>query len=131
VAYGRVLGRLEASFATIGAKASVLRDEKHGLLSPIYIRLPRQQYYVTSPVIANAAPLLIIFASLVPSPMAALLFKAQLVDQAGTQQAELARILYGVDSPEEKETTFRAICRTRYPQLRIQEPLSISPAKLE
>lgn len=63
--------------------------------------------------------------------MAALLFKAQLVNQAGIQEAELARILYGVDSPEEKEKTFRAICRSRYPQLRIQEPLSISPAKLE
>ncbi|GAB2564701.1 hypothetical protein [Spirosoma aerophilum] len=63
--------------------------------------------------------------------MAALLFKAQLIDQAGIQQAELARILYGVDSPEEKEKTFRAICQSRHPQLRIQEPLSISPAKLQ
>lgn len=63
--------------------------------------------------------------------MAALLFKAQLVDQAGTKQAELARILYGVDSPEEKEKTFRAICRNRYPQLRIQEPISIAPATLQ
>lgn len=63
--------------------------------------------------------------------MAALLFKAQLLNQAGVLTAEFARILFGVDSPEEKEKTFRAICKTVYPQLRIQEPLSISPAKLD
>ena len=63
--------------------------------------------------------------------MVALLFKAQLVNQAGIQEAELARILYGVDSPEEKEETFRAVCQSRYPHLRIQEPISISPAKGE
>lgn len=62
--------------------------------------------------------------------MAALLFKAQLVNQTGTPQAELARILFGVDSPDEKEKTFRAICKRLYPHLRIQEPLNISPATL-
>ncbi|WP_461117779.1 hypothetical protein [Spirosoma jeollabukense] len=62
--------------------------------------------------------------------MAALLFNAQLVNQAGVSTAERTRILFGVDSPEEKEKTFRPICNTAYPQLRIQEPLSISPAKL-
>ena len=61
--------------------------------------------------------------------MAALLFRAQLVNQAGELEAELARILFGVDSPEEKEKLFRATCETLYPHLRIQEPLSISPAK--
>ncbi|GAB4006583.1 hypothetical protein GCM10028808_08750 [Spirosoma migulaei] len=63
--------------------------------------------------------------------MAALLFKAQLVNQAGVPVAEFARILFGVDSPKEKEKTFRAICKTAYPQLHIQEPLSVSPAKLD
>jgi hypothetical protein len=63
--------------------------------------------------------------------MAALLFKAQLVNQAGTPTAEFARILFGVDSPEAKEKTFRAIGKRAFPQLRIQEPLSISPAKLD
>lgn len=62
--------------------------------------------------------------------MAALLFKAQLVNQAGVPQAEFARILFGVDSPEDKEKTFRAICKTAYPHLHIQEPVSITPAKL-
>ena len=63
--------------------------------------------------------------------MVALLFKAQLVNQEDVPTAEFARILFGVDSPDEKEKTFRAICKTTYPQLRIQEPLSISPAKLD
>jgi hypothetical protein len=63
--------------------------------------------------------------------MAALLFKAQLVNQTGVHTAEFARILFGVDSPEEKEKTFRTICKTVYPQLSIQEPLIISPAKLD
>lgn len=54
--------------------------------------------------------------------MAALLLKAQLVNQAGVIQAEFARILFGVDSPDNKEKTFRAICKTTYPHLRIQEP---------
>ncbi len=63
--------------------------------------------------------------------MAALLFKAQLVNQAGILEAELARILFGVDSPEEKEKTFRLICETTHPHLRIQEPLSVSPSKLQ
>ena len=61
--------------------------------------------------------------------MAALLFKAQLLNQAGTVEAELARILYGVDSPEEKEQTFRAVCQRLYPHLLIQEPIHVSPAK--
>ena len=61
--------------------------------------------------------------------MAALSFKAQLLNQAGVPEAELARILFGVDSPEEKETTFRTICRTKYLHLTIQEPLIVSPAK--
>lgn len=63
--------------------------------------------------------------------MAALLFKAQLVNQAGVPTAEFARILFGVDSPDEKEKTFRAICKMAYPQLRIQEPFSISLTKLD
>ncbi|RZK27947.1 MAG: hypothetical protein EOO61_22735 [Hymenobacter sp.] len=60
--------------------------------------------------------------------MAALLFKAQLLNQAGVPEAELARILFGVDSPEEKEKTFRTICQTKYPHLHIQEPVSVSPS---
>ena len=63
--------------------------------------------------------------------MAALLFKAQLLDQAGSPEAELARILFGVDSPQEKEKTFRALCQRLYPHLLIQEPIHVSPAKLE
>lgn len=63
--------------------------------------------------------------------MAALLFKAQLINQTGEPQAELARILFGVDSPEDKEKTFRAICKTVYPHLRIQEPVTITLAKLQ
>jgi|GEM_PF-5591490 len=63
--------------------------------------------------------------------MAALLFKAKLVNQAGVLEAELAKILFGVDSPEEKEKMFRTTCETTYPHLLIQEPLSISPAKLQ
>ena len=62
--------------------------------------------------------------------MAALLFKAQLINQAGIPQAEVARILFGVDSPQEKEAIFRALCQKAYPHLQIQEPLSIAPAKL-
>lgn len=62
-------------------------------------------------------------------PMAALLFKAQLINQDQEVTAELARILFGVDSPEEKEKTFRAICETVYPQLSVREPISISPAR--
>lgn len=60
--------------------------------------------------------------------MAALLFKAQLINQDQEVKAELARILFGVDSIEDKEKAFRAICQTVYPNLRIREPLSISPA---
>ncbi|RZK29696.1 MAG: hypothetical protein EOO61_20310 [Hymenobacter sp.] len=60
--------------------------------------------------------------------MATLLFKARLVDQSGVVRAEFARILFGVDSPDEKANTFRAICKTLYPDLHIQEPLSIAPA---
>ncbi|RZK43280.1 MAG: hypothetical protein EOO61_05030 [Hymenobacter sp.] len=63
--------------------------------------------------------------------MASLLFKAQLIDQTDEPHVQLARILFGVDSPEEKEKTFRLICKSKYPHLRIQEPLSITPAPLE
>ena len=63
--------------------------------------------------------------------MAALLLKARLLNQAGLPTAEFARILFGVGSPQEKEKTVRSICQTVYPQLRIQEPLSITPAKLD
>jgi len=59
--------------------------------------------------------------------MAALLFKAQLLNQAGIPEAELAKILFGVDSPEEKERVFRTLCKEKYPHLSIQEPLSVSP----
>ncbi|QJD81609.1 hypothetical protein [Spirosoma rhododendri] len=62
--------------------------------------------------------------------MAALLFKAQLIDPNQEVKAELARILFGVDSLEDKEKTFRAICKSIYPHLSIQEPLSISPANI-
>lgn len=63
-------------------------------------------------------------------PMAALLFEAQLVDEKGDPCAQLARILFGVDSIEEKEASFRERCQQKYPHLRIQEPITISPAKL-
>lgn len=63
--------------------------------------------------------------------MASLLFKAQLIDQAGQSRMQVARILFGVDSPEEKEKKFRLICKSKYPHLRIQEPLSITPAVLD
>ena len=42
--------------------------------------------------------------------MAAILFKAQLVNQHGELVTELARILFGVDSLPEKEVCFRALC---------------------
>lgn len=64
-------------------------------------------------------------------PMASLLFKAQLIDQAGKSSIQVARILFGVDSPEEKEKTFRLICKSKYPHLAIQEPISIIPAPLD
>ncbi|ADB42979.1 hypothetical protein Slin_7036 (plasmid) [Spirosoma linguale DSM 74] len=63
--------------------------------------------------------------------MTALLFEARLVNQTGAVEVQFARVIYGVDSPEEKEKTFRAICRSRYPQLRILEPISVSPATLQ
>ncbi len=62
--------------------------------------------------------------------MAALLFKAQYIGQDQEVKAELARILFGIDSVEDKEKAFRALCQTVYPNLHIREPLSISPANL-
>ncbi|RZK35617.1 MAG: hypothetical protein EOO61_11630 [Hymenobacter sp.] len=63
--------------------------------------------------------------------MASILFKAQLVNTANKSSTQVARILFGVNSIEEKEKEFRLICRSKYPQHQIQEPLSITPALLK
>lgn len=61
--------------------------------------------------------------------MAAILFKAHLVDEHNQIQAELARILFGVNSLAEKEQAFRHLCAQKYSHLRITEPLSMAPAR--
>ena len=61
--------------------------------------------------------------------MATLLFKAQLVDSQGTPCAEVAKILFGVDSVEQKEALFREICQQKYPHLQLLEPILITPVK--
>ncbi|AUD06760.1 hypothetical protein [Spirosoma pollinicola] len=61
--------------------------------------------------------------------MVTLLFKAQLVDGQGIVSAEVARILFGVDSVDQKEALFRELCQQKYPHLRIAEPILITPAK--
>jgi hypothetical protein len=60
--------------------------------------------------------------------MASVLFKAQLIDEAGKARIQVARILFGVDSPQEKEKSFRMICKSKYPYWHIQEPLGITSA---
>ena len=62
--------------------------------------------------------------------MAAVLFEARLIDEKGNSSAQLARILFGVDSVEKKEESFRELCQQKHPHLRIQEPITVSPARL-
>ncbi|GAB3639758.1 hypothetical protein [Spirosoma arcticum] len=62
--------------------------------------------------------------------MAAIVFKAQLVDETGNYPADFVRILFGADSLEEKEKSFREICKQNYPDLTIEEPITIATSKL-
>ena len=61
--------------------------------------------------------------------MPAVLFQARLVDKHGHPSAELTKILFGVNSVEEKEHSFRDLCKQKYPQLLIKEPIRMAPAK--
>ena len=62
--------------------------------------------------------------------MAAIVFKARLVDETGNRPADFARVLFGADSLEEKEKSFREICKQNYPNLTIEELITIAKSKL-